>query len=54
MIASGLTIAAKETHPVAKQRTLRAIAGFEAIKGTAALAGIVGVPAECARAYAPR
>src|ERR1035437_4672102 len=43
MIASGLTIAAKETHPVAKQRTLRAIASFEAIKGAAALAGIVGV-----------
>ena len=31
------------THPVAKRRTLRAIAIFEAIKGIAALAAIIGV-----------
>jgi uncharacterized membrane protein (DUF2068 family) len=30
-------------HPVAKRRTLRAIAVFEAVKGMAALAAIVGV-----------
>jgi uncharacterized membrane protein (DUF2068 family) len=33
----------EEIHPVAKRRTLRAIAVFEAIKGIAALAVIVGV-----------
>jgi uncharacterized membrane protein (DUF2068 family) len=32
-----------KTHPVARRRTLRAIAMFEAIKGVAALAAIVGV-----------
>lgn len=31
------------THPVVKRRTLRAIAVFEAIKGVAALAAIIGV-----------
>jgi len=31
------------THPVAKRRTLRAIAVLEAIKGIAALAAIIGV-----------
>jgi uncharacterized membrane protein (DUF2068 family) len=31
------------THPVAKRRTLRAIAVFEAIKGIAALAASIGV-----------
>ena len=30
-------------HPVAKRRTLRAIAVFEAIKGIAALAAVIGV-----------
>ncbi len=34
---------AEEAHPVAKRRTLRAIAAFEAIKGMAALAAIIGV-----------
>ena len=43
IIASRLSVAVNETHPVAKQRTLRAIACFEAIKGAAALAGIIGV-----------
>ena len=33
----------KSTHPVAMRRTLHAIAIFEAIKGLAALAGIIGV-----------
>src|SRR5258708_6254459 len=33
----------EEIHPVAKRRTLRAIAVFEAIKGIAALAVILGV-----------
>ena len=31
------------THPVAKRRTLHAIAVFEAIKGIAALAALIGV-----------
>src|SRR5262245_7620738 len=35
--------AAGEVHPVATRRTLRAIALYEAIKGVAALAAIVGV-----------
>jgi len=43
IIASRLSVAVNETHPVAKQRTLRAIACFEAIKGAAALAGIIGM-----------
>ena len=43
MIDSRLPAAVNETHPVAKQRTLRAIASFEAVKGAAALAGIIGV-----------
>lgn len=34
---------AEEIHPVAKRRALRAIAVFEAIKGIAALAALVGV-----------
>ena len=33
----------KVTHPVAKRRTLRVIATFEAIKGVAALAAVIGV-----------
>ena len=33
----------EEAHPIAKRRALRAIAIFEAIKGIAALAAIVGV-----------
>jgi uncharacterized membrane protein (DUF2068 family) len=33
----------RRTHPVARRRVLRTIAAFEAIKGIAALAAIVGV-----------
>ncbi len=43
MTDSNLTHIFKEAHPVAKRRTLRTIAIFEAIKGIAALAAIVGV-----------
>jgi uncharacterized membrane protein (DUF2068 family) len=32
-----------KAHPVARRRTLRAIAAFEAVKGFAALAAVVGV-----------
>ncbi len=43
MTDSDRTRIVEGTHPVAKRRTLRAIAVFEAIKGTAALAAIIGV-----------
>jgi len=43
MTDSNLTHIFKGAHPVAKRRTLRTIAIFEAIKGIAALAAIVGV-----------
>ena len=43
MTDSNLARIAEEIHPVAKRRTLRAIAMFEAIKGIAALAALVGV-----------
>ena len=43
MTTSNLSFPVEETHRVAKRRTLRAIAIFEAIKGIAALAGIIGV-----------
>ena len=43
MTATDLFLRVEETHPVAKRRTLRAIALFEAIKGLAAFAGIIGV-----------
>jgi uncharacterized membrane protein (DUF2068 family) len=37
------TFTTEGTHPVAKRRALRTIAVFEAVKGTAALATIIGV-----------
>lgn len=43
MTDSDLTCIAEGTHPVAIRRTLRAIAVFEALKGIAALAVIIGV-----------
>ena len=43
MTDSNRTRIIEGTHPVAKRRTLRAIAVFEAIKGIAALAAIIGV-----------
>ncbi len=43
MTDSDLKSVFKGTHPVAKRRTLRAIAVFEAIKGIAAFAAIIGV-----------
>ena len=44
MTDSNLARIAEEIHPVAKRRTLRAIAVFEAIKGIAALAAGVLAP----------
>lgn len=43
MTDSDRTRVVEGTHPVAKRRALRAIAVFEAIKGIAALAAIIGV-----------
>jgi uncharacterized membrane protein (DUF2068 family) len=43
MVDSDRTRIVEGTHPVATRRTLRAIAVFEAIKGIAALAAIIGV-----------
>ena len=43
MIDSDRTRVVEGTHPIAKRRALRAIAVFEAIKGIAALAAIIGV-----------
>ena len=43
MTDSDLKSVFKGTHPAAKRRTLRAIAVFEAIKGIAAFAAIIGV-----------
>lgn len=43
MTGSDRTPTANRKHPVAKRRTLRAIAVFEAIKGVAALAAVIGV-----------
>jgi uncharacterized membrane protein (DUF2068 family) len=43
MIDSVRTRIVEGTHPVAKRRALHAIAVFEALKGLAALAGIIGV-----------
>jgi len=43
MTESDRTRAAAATHAVAKRRTLRVIAVFEAVKGMAALAAIVGL-----------
>lgn len=43
MTTSDLTLPVEGTHPVAKRRTLRAIAVFEAIKGIAAFAAMIGV-----------
>ena len=42
MTDSERTHVVDKLHPVAKRRTLRAIAAFEAIKGVAALAAIIG------------
>ena len=43
MTDSDRTRVVEGTHPVAKRRALRVIAVFEAIKGIAALAAIIGV-----------
>ena len=43
MTDSDLKCVFKGTHPVAKRHTLRAIAVFEATKGIAAFAAIIGV-----------
>ena len=43
MTDSGRSRIVEGIHPVVKRRTLRAIAVFEAIKGVAALAAIIGV-----------
>lgn len=43
MTGSDRTPTVNRKHPVAKRRTLRAIAVFEAIKGVAALAAVIGV-----------
>ena len=43
MTDSDMKSVSKGTHPVAKRRTLRAIAVFEASKGIAAFAAIIGV-----------
>lgn len=43
MTDSDRTRVVEGTYPVAKRRALRAIAVFEAIKGIAALAAIIGV-----------
>ena len=43
MTDSDRTRIAEESHPVAKRRALRAIAVFEAIKGIAAFAAVIGL-----------